>query len=361
MRRGSALAQGGLDLLLELLAVGGPAGAEGPAAAVVRRCWGDLADAVGGDAMGNVWALRGGTEPAPRPRLVLAAHLDVIGLQITACLPGGFLRFAGLGGIDGRCLPGRQVMIAGRSPVPAVVCAPPPTRPGIATIEDMALDTGLPDAELAAAVRPGDRAHFATAPMRLLGDRIAGSGLDNRAGVAALHEALGLLGTRQPPCDLVVVANVQEELGLRGIGAVLRQLRPAAVLIVDTGFGGQPGADEHRTLACGGGPALAVGPGLHPAVGELLELEAARLDIPLQREVIAGPSGTDAWAAQVAAGPAAVGLLSIPLRSMHTTAETVDYADVRGCAELLAAFVAAASAEWVAGLAPPLAGMGTAR
>jgi len=344
--------------------VGGPSGGEEPAAAVLRRAWADLSDVVRGDALGNVWALRRGSAPQPRPVLVLAAHLDTVGLLITSRLPGGFVRLAPLGALDARSLLGREVVIAGREAVPALVATLPPhltvpaARRRLPPLPELLLDTGLPDADLARLVRPGDRAHFAAGPLRLLGDWVAAPGLDNRAGVAALHEVLCTLGPAVLAADLYVLANVQEEVGLRGIGAAGRQLRPTAAVVVDVGFGAQPGADERRTLAPGRGPALGVGPGLHPAVGELLEVEAARLEVPLQREILAGPSGTDAWALQVAAGGVPVALLSIPLRSMHSPAESLDYGDVRCAGELLAGFAAAVTPEWAAGLRQQLAGAG---
>jgi putative aminopeptidase FrvX len=356
-RRG--LAVDGRAVLLELAAAGGTSGAEGPAADVLRRAWAPLADVVATDPLGNVWARRSGPPgPEPRPAVLLAAHLDTIGLVVTRLVPGGFLRVQAVGGVDPRSLLGREVVVAGRRPVPAVVATLPPhltaerERRRVPAVDRLVLDTGLDDAALAEAVRPGDRVHFATPPLHLLDGWVAGAGLDNRAGVAALHEALLELAGRPLPCDLYVLANVQEEIGLRGIAPAGRRLRPRAAVVVDVGFARQSGAPPEQTLPAGGGPALGVGPALHPRVGALLEAEARRLEIPLQREVLPGRSGTDAWALQVAAGGIPVGLLSIPLRSMHTTAETVDWADVRRTGRLLAAFALAAGPGWLDGLGP---------
>ncbi len=300
----------------------GGSGREAPVAATLRRVWAGLADGVGGDGIGNLWAVRRG---GGGPPVLLTAHLDVIGLIITRRLPGGFLRCAPVGGIDPRTLPGREVVVQGRERLRAVVATVPPhvtrgaVRSRLPAVEAATLDTGLSDGELERLVQPGDRAYFATQPAELLGGRWTAAGLDDRAGVVALTQALWALEGVKLDGDVLVAANVQEEVGLRGIAALGERLRPAAAVVVDVGFAVQPGVEAHRAAACGGGPVLGIGPSLHPAVGGLLAAEAQRLDIPLQREVLAGQTGTDAWALQVAAGGVPTGLL-FPSRCVRCTA-----------------------------------------
>lgn len=359
----SRLTPEGLALLRELLEVGGVSGGEEPAATVLRRAWAPLADEVGQDALGSLWALRRAARRGPgaaAPLLVFAAHLDMIGVVVTRLLPGGFLRFAPVGGLDRRSLLGRELLLQGRRPVPAVVATLPPhlsavgDRRRLPPVEDLCLDTGLGAEELAAALRPGDRGRLVAPAADLLGGRLRGVGLDNRVGVATLHETLLGLRGADLPCDLCVLANVQEEAGLRGIAPAGRHLRPTAAVVVDTGFGAQAGVAAHEGFPCGRGPVLGVGPALHPAVTALLDGVAGRRALTLAREVIAGDSGTDAWALQVAAGGVPVGLLSIPIRSMHTPGETVDTADVAAAAGLLADAALAADRAWAAGLVTAL-------
>ena len=343
-------------------ATDGGSGLEAPVAGTLRGVWAGVADEVGGDGIGNLWAVRRG---GGGPPVLLAAHLDVISLIVTRRLPGGFLRCAPLGGVDPRTLPGREVVVHGRQSLRAIVATVPPhltrsaSRSRLPAADAVTLDTGFRDEALEGLVRPGDRAHFATEPAELLGGRWTAAGLDNRAGVAALTQALAALSGVTLDGDLVVAANVQEEVGLRGIAPLGERLRPAAAVVVDVGFAQQPGVEEYQGAACGGGPVLALGPSLHPEVHRLLAAEAQRLDIPLQREVLAGPSGTDAWALQVAAGDVPTGLLSIPLRSMHSPSEVVDLADVRRTGLLLAAWARAAGLDWRRGLTRRLAGGAT--
>ncbi len=356
--RDRGLVPGGRDLLLELLAAGGPAGGEGPAAAVLRRVWAPpLADGVEIDRLGTVLAFRAGRGTGPRPAVLLAAHLDTVGLQVTRLLPGGFLRAAPVGGLHARALLGREVIVEGRRPVPAVAATLPPhllpVRRGLPPFAALALDTGCSDRDLGRTVRPGDFGRFRPEPLRLIGEGIAGAGLDNRAGVAALHEALLGLAALPAAADVWLAANVQEEVGLRGIGAVARRIRPAAALVVDAGFAVQPGAEGDRAMHPGRGPAVAVGPGFDPAIAETVEREAARLEVPLQREVREDAAGTDVWALQAAAGGIPAGLLSIPVRSMHGAAETCAYDDVAAAGSLLRAFAAAVTPAWLRDRALP--------
>lgn len=331
--------------LAELLHVAGPSGAEHGAAAWLRQRWAPLVDEVGTDALGNTWGIfRGARAPnaeGRRPLLVLGAHVDVIGLVVTRLLPGGFLRIAPIGGIDRRALLGQRVIVEGRQPLPAVVCTVPPhlttaqERTHLPSFEDLALDTGLRHTALQGCVAVGDRARFATDPVELDGGRLAAPGLDNRAGVAALHGAVRQLERIRLRWDVAVVANVQEEVGLRGISAVAHRLAPDAVVIIDVGFGDQPGVPEHRRAILGKGPVLAIGPSLHGPLAQAILQLADRWDMPIQREAVAGASGTDAWALAAAGVP--VALLSIPLRSMHTPVEMVSLSDVAATGRLLAA------------------------
>ncbi len=346
-----------LTFLSALLRVPGSSGAEHPAAEWLRGQWAPLADEVGSDRLGNTWAVRRGESgPGPdghRPLLLLAAHLDVIGLIITRVGEGGFAHCAPVGGIDRRALLGQPVIIQGRREVPAVVATIPPhlttpeERRHVPPFDRIVLDTGLDSGALAELVGPGDRARFAAPVSELLGERLAAPGLDDRAGVAVLYQALYTIERHRLEWDVAVLANVQEEVGLRGIASAGRRLEPNAAVVVDVGFGAQPGVDEHVASDLGGGPVLAFGPSLHRGLTLAIEGCAKAIGLPLQREAVPAASGTDAWALQLTG--TAVGLVSIPLRCMHTPAETVDLADIRRAGQLLGALadsIAAAGVGW---------------
>jgi putative aminopeptidase FrvX len=345
-----------LDVLLErLTAAPGLSGREDAPARLVADLWSPQCDRVWRDPLGSCagW-LSCGLPDAPRVALV--AHLDAIGCLVRR-LEGGFLRLAAVGGVDARQWPGRDVVVwASGGALPGVVGTVPPhltraeDRRRATPLEELWVDVGLPEAEVTRRVRPGDPVSLQAPLCRLQGGLRSGGALDNRAGVASLCEALRLLHGRRRSADVLLVASVQEEVGLVGAAASAFGLAPEVAVAVDVGFARQPGVGEAEGLPAGRGPVVARGANFHPAVvASLLEV-ARREGVPHQGEAIAGSSGTDAWAIQVARGGIPVGLCSIPLRYMHGPAETVHGADVREAARLLAAWAAQVDRGFVEGL-----------
>jgi len=143
------------------------------------------------------------------------------------------------------------------------------------------------------------------------------------------------------------VATVQEEVGMRGAITSTYGLAPDAAIAIDATFGNQPGVSEAETVEMGKGPAIAFGPNVHPRLYEALVEVAKELEIPYQVEPVPGRSGTDAWAIQVTREGIPTALLSIPLRYMHTSVETVSLKDVERTGRLMAGFIGRSSEEFV--------------
>ena len=337
-------------------------GTEAAVAAAVREAWTPLCDEVRVDALGNVAALLRADAPEAAaagrrpPVLLLAAHTDEIGMVVTRIEKGGFLRLATIGGIDRRYLPGLAVLVHGRRDLPGLVGTLPPhltapeSRSRPVALEDAFVDVGLPEPEVRAAVRVGDRVTVDRAVRRLLGEVVCGKAFDDRASVAALHETLVRLRARRRRADVLFVATVQEEVGLRGAAVAAHGLRPDVAVAVDVGFARQPGVAEHESLPMGQGPVVAQGANFHPAVVGALRAAAAAEGVPHQAEYLPAQSGTDAWAIQVSGDGVPSGLLSLPLRYMHSPVETLDLRDLRETGRLLAAFAAGLDRPWVEGL-----------
>ncbi|MBX6378709.1 MAG: M20/M25/M40 family metallo-hydrolase, partial [Clostridia bacterium] len=268
---------------------------------------------------------------------------------------GGFLRCRALGGVDARVLMGEVVRVHGRQAVEGVVAFLPPHLTGgrerqeAPAVEELVVDTGLPDERLRRLIQPGDPITVRRRCQRLAGRLVTGKAMDNRAGVAALWVALRQLAGRRCAAEVAVAFTVQEELGYRGAAVLGERLRPDVALVVDVGFGGQPGVAEADALALGRGPGVTVGPNVHPLVRARLLATAAAERLPHQVEVTAGGSGTDAEALQVSGTGVATAVLSIPCRSMHSPAEVVSLDDVEATGRLLAAFAVATGEDdgWV--------------
>ncbi len=334
-----------LDLLARLCAQPAPSGREAQLFLLLQEELSALGASISSDALGNLCArFESGAQGAKT--LLLDAHMDEIGLMVTALESGGFVRVCSVGGISPRVLPGALVRIhAEGGDVPAIIASKPPhlqkeeEQKKLQEVKDCLLDTGLEDA--AALVRVGDFVTF-EGPLQRMGDCVCAKALDDRAGLAVLILALRELkeSLNSLPVNLVFLASSQEEVGLRGAHVAAFALRPDAALIVDVGHGKTPDtSDEVRCFPLGEGPMVGFGPNLCRSLSERLCSLARQGGIPHQREAMGGHTGTNAWAIQTAGGGAPCALLSLPLRYMHSTTETANIADLLHASALIAAFV----------------------
>ena len=331
-------------LLKKLSEARGVSGYEAEVRGIVAEEFGRYADEVQTDKLGNVIALKRGEGEEPRRRIMLAGHMDEIGLMVTT-LEKGFLRFTSVGGLDERTLLGQEVTVHGRRDLPGIIGSRPPhvlpreERDKTIDMDKLFIDVGMGAEELARLVRVGDLATMKREFTQLQGDLVAGKAFDDRAAVAAILVCLEGLASVRHAWDVYAVATVQEEVGLRGAITSAYGLAPDVGIAIDVTFGDQPGVPEAETVEMGKGPAIAFGPNVHPKLYETLVEVAQELEIPYQVEPIPGRSGTDAWAIQVTREGIPTALLSIPLRYMHTSVETVSLKDVERTGRLMAGFI----------------------
>ena len=346
-------------LLRRLSEAVGVSGHEQEVAARVAEEMRPYADEVRTDRLGNCVALKRGRSAAGQGpvRLLLAAHMDEIGMVVSRVEKGGFLRVLPVGGVNVQTLLGRQVTVhAAGGPIPGVVGHVPPhltpeeARGRLPGWDDLFVDCGLSEEEARRQVAVGDLVTVVQAPLELLGDRLAGKALDNRASVAAVIEALRRLQELHHEAEVYAVATVQEEVGLRGAVVSAYGLAPDVAVAVDVTFARQRMVSEADVVEMGKGPAVGVGPNMHPRVVEALVAVAREHGIPHQMEAVPGASGTDAWAIQVSREGVPTGLVSVPLRYMHSPVEVVQISDVQQTGRLLAHFAAWVRPGWVARL-----------
>jgi putative aminopeptidase FrvX len=335
------------DLLLRLLEAPGPSGFETEPAAVWRDAAGAFAD-VTTDAMGSSIARVPADEG--RPLLALFGHVDEIGLIVTHVDEHGFVAFRGLGGWTAEVLVGQRVEILVREGrVPGVIQAErdPVRREEKKAVElkHLHIDVGARDREDAArAIRPGDSAVLAPAPVALLNGRLASRALDNRLGAyIALEAARRIAVEGAGRWAVAAVATVQEEVGdFLGARTTAYTLQPAVAVAIDvTPATDVPGGDPKETgdQRLGSGAALLRGPGSDPRLFELLRETAEAEGIRYSVEVTQGQSHTDADAVQTSRAGVPTTVISIPTRYLHTPGEVVDLDDVEACVRVLVAFV----------------------
>ena len=332
------------ELLEKLSALRGISGNEFKISNVISDVLRPYADEVYSDKLGNVIAVKK-CGKSDAPKLMIEAHMDEIGLMVRDINDDGFIGFVNIGGVDSRILPGGEVIVHGTRDIKGVIGAKPPH---LQTAEeakkaipmtDMVIDTGLKAEEVKELVSVGDaitvRGDFCT----LLSGRVAGKSLDDRAGVAALVKVLESLDGKQLDCDIYAVAAVCEEVGGRGAAVAGYSIMPDIAIVIDVTHGLTPDNSKNG-FELGSGVAIAKGPNLHPNVTNRLISIAKEKEIKYTIEVEGGDTGTDAWILQVVGTGIATALLSIPLRYMHTTVETLDTSDVDALCDLITEFCA---------------------
>ncbi len=249
----------------------------------------------------------------------------------------------------------QPVLVHGRQALPGVIGArpphvlPPDQQRKVRPMDELFIDLGRPPAEVADLVRVGDVVTMARATTPLAGSRWSGKAMDNRASLVAIAVALAELATLRHAWDVLAVATVQEEIGLKGAATAAFGLQPTVAIAIDVGFAKQPGAGE-LPYELDKGPLVAYGPNIHPRVFEALTATADALEMGYQTQPMPGPTGTDAGAIQVAGAGVPCGLVGIPLRYMHSTVETLSLRDVTRVGRLLAHFVARLDEAFVAEL-----------
>ncbi|MDR2512909.1 MAG: M20/M25/M40 family metallo-hydrolase [Puniceicoccales bacterium] len=333
--------------LVELLDAKSPTGHEFAAQAVVDKYVKPVAHAYAKDALGNrIASLNSGGNPT----VLFAGHIDEIALIISFIDDKGFLYFEFLGGHDLVIPSGRRVRILTRKgPVLAITgkravhLMSPEDRRRVPERHDMWLDIGAPDRATAEQiVRIGDPAVYDVGFEPLRGSISVARAFDDKAGCYIVMEALLRLSREKKLAARVVsVGTTQEEIGTRGAQVAAQGVNPDASITVDvTHATDHPDADNRKfgRVSLSGGPVIARGPNINPLVFDRLVALAESLKIPYQLQAEPRPTGTDARAIQMANAGVACGLVSVPLRYMHTPGEVVDLSVVEQTVCLLVAF-----------------------
>ena len=337
--------------LTELLHARSPSGYEFEAQAVFDRHVKPAADQYACDALGNRIAT---LNPKGDPVLMFAGHMDELGLLITFVNKDGFLYFDTIGGHDRTVISGRRVVIQTRNgPVKgvtgkrAVHLMDENDRKKVPEIHEIWIDIGARSKkEALERVAIGDVATYDHEFELIHGSIGASRAFDNKVGAYIVGETLVRLA-RSPKklaARVVSVATAQEEIGVRGATTSAYAVNPHLAVAVDVGHAtDHPDCDQRKygETKLGAGPIICRGPNINPKIYGRLVQAAKKLRLPYQLEADPRPTGTDARAIQMGRGGVATGLVSVPLRYMHTPSEVVDLEDVERCVQLFVAFALA--------------------
>ena len=339
-----------IEFLKRLLDTPGPSGYEAAAARVWRAEAEKVADRVDVDVSGNSIAV---LNPDGAPRVMLAGHIDEIGVIVTHIDEQGYLYFEGIGGWDPQVLVAQRIRIlakeghvigvVGKKPIHLMK---PEEKDKASKITDLWIDIGAKDrdAALKRGVRVGDAGVIDQRMIELGDGLIASRSIDNRIGAFVVLEALRLLAADRPAASVTAVATTQEEIGYAGGGARTSAytVDPAVALVVDVTFSTDAPGVEKKELGehkLGGGPVLTRGSAAHPIVFDRLVAAAEREKIAHTIHAAPKYTSTDADAIYLSRAGVATGVISVPNRYMHSPNEIVSLSDLEQTAKLIAAFV----------------------
>jgi putative aminopeptidase FrvX len=335
-----------VDRLKRLLSAVGPSGDEGVPARAWRAEARSFADEVRADLIGNSFAVLNGSGP----RILLAGHIDEIGLMVSHIDDRGYLFISTIGGWDSQVLVGQRVRLLGRQGELIGVIGKKPIhllkpdeRSKVTAVDSLWIDIGVSSREAAEQLVAVGSVGVIEAPIvELPNGRIVSRAIDNRIGAFTVLEALRLLSVDRPTATVAAVATVQEEITMDGAATAAFSFQPDLAIAVDVTFAtDHPDSDQRRwgNVTLGGGPVLSRGSANSAAVyRRLLEL-AARDTIPFTLQITPDYTATDADAIHRSRGGVPSAVVSIPNRYMHSPNEMIQLSDVQHAAQLIAAFV----------------------
>lgn len=341
-------------LLDQLLRSAGPSGHETAPAAVWRAGVADFSDDVHVDRVGSSAVKVPGT--AGGLSLAVIGHIDEIGVHVTHIDDDGYLRFGEVGGWDPIQLVGQRIRLTTRGGEVVGVIGRKPIHlidrsdDKAPKVKDLHIDIGAADGdETRGLVRIGDVGVIDVEPVALRGDRIVSRSLDNRIGCYVAAQTARLVAEAGgAPGDVYGLAVVQEETTFAGARTSAFGLQPDVAIAVDvTHATDQPGVELGPVTAhkLGSGPVICRGTILHPVISDLLCDTAEELGMKFTLESEGRGTGTDADAVHISRAGIATGLVSVPLRYMHSSVELADVADIEAAAVLIAAFAQKLTAE----------------
>jgi endoglucanase len=326
-----------IDLIRKLVEAYGPSGFEDRVRDIIRPEVEPYADEITTDALGNLIVRKRPAGENSNPlKVMIAAHMDEIGVMVSHVTEKGFLRFANVGGVRPHTLLGGRVRFADGT-IGVIGCDRLEDSGKIHPLAKHFIDVGATSRE-DCPVRVGDAANF-DRPFEARGHHLTAKSMDDRIGCAVAVEALRRLSSS--PHELYFVFSVQEEVGTRGAEAAANGILPDVGISLDVTLTGDVPEAQPMDVRLGDGPAIKVkdsGMIAHPGLVRLMRRRAEGASIAHQLEVLLGGT-TDARPMQLAGSGSAAGCISIPCRYVHTPSETVDADDVEGAVRLLVALL----------------------
>ncbi|MCL2339780.1 MAG: M20/M25/M40 family metallo-hydrolase [Actinomycetia bacterium] len=345
-----------LDFLRDLVDVPSPSGVEAPAARLLRARLEGVADSIETNVLGSVHATLKGHGKGPS--VMIAGHIDEVGMMVRYIDDKGFISFGAIGGVDAAILPGTRVNlygtgkgasidqpklyrgVMGRKPIHLIT---PDERKNVTDLEKLFIDIGYDGEEVKQRVRIGDVITYA-ASFETFGDGFAvARGFDDKMGAwmaAMIMESVKAAGGSAG--DYICAGTAQEEVGMRGGQTSGYGVHPDIGIAVEVCHGTDYPSIEKTSygeMILGAGPVIARGPNINIKLFELLVAAAEKAGVPYQIGPENKATGTDANPMQLTRGGMITALVSIPLRYMHTPTEVLKLSDLENGIKLMTQFI----------------------
>lgn len=337
-----------IDIFKSLVAVPSPSGFEMSIKSTIKDMVASYVDQIVEDVHGNLICYKYGKSPESNKTLMLVAHMDEVGLMVNYIEDSGFVRFSTIGGVDINILKGQRVLIKhGECKISGVIGVQPihmkhRSNNRDVEISDLWIDIGVDCKEDAQRmVSIGDSIVLDSDMVKLSNSIVTSRGCDDKAGVTVLVKVLEMIANTECNYNVVAVASVQEEVGLKGARTSSYFVSPDVCIAIDVAHATDyPSVNKamYGDVRLGKGPVIPVGSDFTPSVQNKLREIASQIDKEYQIVGLPGFSGTDANSVQVSKGGCATGLVSIPCRYMHTPVEVVSLSDIESVCHILYEF-----------------------
>lgn len=290
-------------------------------------------------------SLRVHTSGTGKFKILLDAHIDQIGLIVTDITENGFLKVGAVGGVDSRILSSCDVLIKTKEKeYNGVVASIPPhlcdrKEDSASDISELLIDVGMSKTEAEKNIRRGDIVSFNYPCDKLLNDKVVSSSLDNKVGVTVLIRVYQILKEMKVDADVTFMFSSQEELGLRGAKCASFNQDVDEAIVVDVSFATSPDVNKIDGKEMGKGPLICVSPVIERKISDFLICVSEEKQIPYQIEVCGKSTGTNADTVSISNHGIRTGLVSVPIRNMHTFSEVVSLEDIELSAKLISEYI----------------------
>ena len=332
------------ELIISLSGVMSVSGNERRGGEELKKLIGGVFDDYKTDALGNHLFIKKCGRPNA-PRILVDTHFDEIGMMVTGIKEGGFVSVTNIGGVDTRILPASEVIIYGKEPVYGVFAAKAPHLSTAADMEkltplsEMLIDTGYTKEELEELCPLGTPVGFKPVYAELLNDRLAGKAFDDKACGACAIFGIDAVQRRDLAGDVYFLFSAFEETGMTGARVAGFGLRPDYALVLDVTHASVPEAKDRYLPEFGSGVAVAASPITNRRLTRMVTDLCKNGNIPFTVDACPGSTGTNANVLGVSAEGIPTALCSLPLKSMHTSAEVLALDDARALSRVVSAFI----------------------